>query len=721
LFTGSDFAPGIITFIRITTFPSNTTTITINGLAHASGTFPTGGITIPANTSGNPTQSITVDPIDGNVTVAIPFVTIDNASRESSPATVSLPFTVQTLDCTSSICSNFNGTPIAAGKYIWFNSVIKVSNVSSYPVTITFTSQNISSSYFSLSPPTAVITINASGSASTTFSGGQLLTVAPAGLPGYYFLSGYIFQVPAGRCDGLPGGINPVCWQGEFSSNEPGVTVQWKWAAAVYKTFSNDYNALGIKPIDASDGSIYHNSDHAGTPENYKSNVIGGARGGGGSNYAGSYTGTVSLQPCITPGGPACIILDPQTVPFNFMTGNTISVDPASINTSQVASYNWTLTGSGGWLITAGSNGPNLTYTAGTGTGTFTLTVLYTNGTTVICSKDVTVQIAGEYCTLTQGYWGNSGGNFCNTGTKVNLLNNLLGSAGLTVGYGSNNLYFAPGQGQCIIDLLPGGGSPARISGTNTCANHPGIQIKNGRINNILLAQTITLALNMRLSTSLDNLILDSPTLVTAFSDGCLGYPQQTPNPYHPVAGTIASYIFNSSVYTLLKNIYGTTTPSLANLLDLANKALGNFTTSPPITSSMLSPINTAVTMINEKFDGCKWGTFQGNGSLTSPVIVQDDPIVQNEGDVTVEMSIIPNPVKTSAEIRFMVTRDTRATIEIYNFMGVKISTLYDYRVNANEVNSFDFTVPGTMASGIYLCTLRTEYGINAKRMIVTH
>jgi hypothetical protein len=100
---------------------------------------------------------------------------------------------------------------------------------------------------------------------------------------------------------------------------------------------------------------------------------------------------------------------------------------------------------------------------------------------------------------------------------------------------------------------------------------------------------------------------------------------------------------------------------------------------------------------------------------------VQDDPIVQNEGDVTVEMSIIPNPVKTSAEIRFMVTRDTRATIEIYNFMGVKISTLYDYRVNANEVNSFDFTVPGTMASGIYLCTLRTEYGINAKRMIVTH
>jgi hypothetical protein len=32
-------------------------------------------------------------------------------------------------------------------------------------------------------------------------------------------------------------------------------------------------------------------------PENYKKFVVGGARGGGGSNFTGSYSGTASM-PC---------------------------------------------------------------------------------------------------------------------------------------------------------------------------------------------------------------------------------------------------------------------------------------------------------------------------------------------------------------------------------------------------------------------------------------
>jgi hypothetical protein len=92
LFTGSDFSGGNITDIRITAFPTNATTITINGDIYTSGTFPGGGVTIPASPSGNPGQPILVDPIDGSVTVDILYVTIDNASMESSQATVSLPF-----------------------------------------------------------------------------------------------------------------------------------------------------------------------------------------------------------------------------------------------------------------------------------------------------------------------------------------------------------------------------------------------------------------------------------------------------------------------------------------------------------------------------------------------------------------------------------------------------------------------------------------------------
>ena len=34
------------------------------------------------------------------------------------------------------------------------------------------------------------------------------------------------------------------------------------------------------------------NGDQAGTPENVKQYVVGGARGGGGSNFTGSYSST---------------------------------------------------------------------------------------------------------------------------------------------------------------------------------------------------------------------------------------------------------------------------------------------------------------------------------------------------------------------------------------------------------------------------------------------
>jgi hypothetical protein len=173
--------------------------------------------------------------------------------------------------------------------------VINITGVTSYPVTITFSNQHITSSAFSLAPPTASVTINSSGTATTTYSGGQLLTVVKTPSPGNYFLSGYIYKVPVG---GIAGGLNPVTWSGDFTSSESGVSINWQWAAAVYTSFSNDFNVIGIKPIDAPTGSIYNNSDHAGTPETYKSSVIGGARGGGGSNYTGSYSGTGSLQPC---------------------------------------------------------------------------------------------------------------------------------------------------------------------------------------------------------------------------------------------------------------------------------------------------------------------------------------------------------------------------------------------------------------------------------------
>lgn len=77
--------------------------------------------------------------------------------------------------------------------------------------------------------------------------------------------------------------------------------MNWQWGAAAYTNFDTHYNGLGVNPVDDNKASQYKNSDHAGTPENFKSDVTGGARGGGGSNFTGSYSGTGSCALVLSP------------------------------------------------------------------------------------------------------------------------------------------------------------------------------------------------------------------------------------------------------------------------------------------------------------------------------------------------------------------------------------------------------------------------------------
>lgn len=89
---------------------------------------------------------------------------------------------------------------------------------------------------------------------------------------------------------GLPGGINPVSWTASFCSDNTSAALVWKWAAAVYNSFSSNYTALGVKPVDVPT-TQYNNSDPAGSPENYKTHVVAGATGNG-KSYVGGYSGT---------------------------------------------------------------------------------------------------------------------------------------------------------------------------------------------------------------------------------------------------------------------------------------------------------------------------------------------------------------------------------------------------------------------------------------------
>ena len=65
-------------------------------------------------------------------------------------------------------------------------------------------------------------------------------------------------------------------------SSDNDLAFDWQWSAAVYTEWPGN-NQAKILP--------YHHTDHAGTPENaqVKASLIQGPRGGGGSNFTGSW------------------------------------------------------------------------------------------------------------------------------------------------------------------------------------------------------------------------------------------------------------------------------------------------------------------------------------------------------------------------------------------------------------------------------------------------
>ena len=197
--------------------------------------------------------------------------------------------------------SNFNAQNIPAGDVIWFQSVIQwngnlpkaLTHVHVTNQTLTFSEPN--GNVFVKKVWSAVVTYDpGAASASTVWdaSAFQWQTTVPANYGGDVFASGFAYFVGEG---GIPRGTK-VNWSGTFQTSESCLSVNWKWAAAVYSSFTHNNSKIGVKPVDSNSLSSYKNSDHAGTPEQFKAYLVAGARGGGGSNFTGSYSGTYGIR-----------------------------------------------------------------------------------------------------------------------------------------------------------------------------------------------------------------------------------------------------------------------------------------------------------------------------------------------------------------------------------------------------------------------------------------
>jgi hypothetical protein len=206
--------------------------------------------------------------------------------------TVTVPSLPTGCELTKATAAGFNGTAIKVGNTIWFNSNFKASGVPSTGATINFINSTITINGTPYNVPDGKITFSPSAPYAKIYFdevANSWITEVPLSGCDEIFPSGLALPVVAD----IPGGAK-VTWQGDFIVPQ-GVSLSWKWSAAVYSLFPSDYDSLNVKPTHTNSCGI-NNSDHAGTPEAVKPYVIGGARGGGGSNFTGSWSGTADVK-----------------------------------------------------------------------------------------------------------------------------------------------------------------------------------------------------------------------------------------------------------------------------------------------------------------------------------------------------------------------------------------------------------------------------------------
>jgi hypothetical protein len=116
----------------------------------------------------------------------------------------------------------------------------------------------------------------------TLFTNGQWQTlINPKNMSDEMFFTGAAIPVTASIAAGAQANLSYTTL-----SSVAGLSLNWQWSAAVFTYWPTNWNQAMIQP--------YHASYHAGTPLNttVQQSLIQGPRGGGGSNFTGSWSAT---------------------------------------------------------------------------------------------------------------------------------------------------------------------------------------------------------------------------------------------------------------------------------------------------------------------------------------------------------------------------------------------------------------------------------------------
>ena len=434
---------------------------------------------------------------------------------------------------------------------------------------------------------------------------------------------------------------------------------------------------------------------------------------------------------------------------------NTYTADRAPATNE---TWKWSV--NNGATIVGADNGQSVTVTAGGQNFTLTLTISFDNTalSPIVCDHPVTVTPCGGYCTYTQGKYGNTspacdGDGVDGSGpaitypTVLDMIKAMLGVGGsanpLIIGSGSNTVTIpATATAAALLNKsMPGGGSARELLSGNCVADNvpslsscwtPGTNTattyitKQGKINNVLLSQTITLGLNMRVSSGLTNFVLQAGTFATAAGEGGCGSttPKQRSCYYNELGQLVVvnEYIYKTIPESVISALNSKTYPlTVGGLYQLANDALGNADgTKGTEGGASLSDINQAVSSINEGFDECRifigWDVkpcsvpttkvnLGGSGIVTTPGITAD-------AITKLTVSAYPNPFVDKVNFVIASPVSGKASLEVYSIFGQKLQTVFEGYLTAGRSQVVEFR-PGAIAAG----TLVYRFTINGKQV----
>jgi len=359
-------------------------------------------------------------------------------------------------------------------------------------------------------------------------------------------------------------------------------------------------------------------------------------------------------------------------------TGSTITA--TAVGGSGGYTYVWQILG-GSFNPAPGPTDATVTYNTQAGAVSIKVTVTDVNGCKADDTAEADCTVHDLFCTLTQGAYGNAKGKtylgdqlvnrvqLLTALLDTNLVLGVVGEKSLTIPGGAS----AAASAQCIIKRLPGGTSAKELYGdatppvvdrtldTTTCDTSPqaATQFSNGRWQNVLLTQTLTLALNIRFDAHGDaglanfelcRYMAARKAVVVIDQNGHVTYEDTAPNCPE-----------NITAVGLPEAVIAELGPgaTVQDLLDLANRALAGLPT-----DSTLDEIGSAVGSINELFDGCRFLIYCSDTTpfvFPPPCLIVDAPAVNgSQVDTSAQAAtpaILPEAFR-SVGFRSLMTRE---------------------------------------------------------------